>query len=382
MADEDQMNGALHLPKFEDRLWDELAAAHAAEAATRPASGRGPGRTRLLVAAAVLALGAVVGAAAVMAARDDADQVNVAAQGEDEGTSDDAQGVPVEVDEDWEPMIVVVHQENSFGGDDRRWEDEGGAGFRSLQLDDAGEPSYDSAWLDLVEREGGELVVVQRTVDHRNQTWYDDEWAGPTSGEGTDHLTDPVSPRQSHEDAVAAGFAVEDGLEVVDGVELLRVVDAMPGDWCGTNPLGDEVCLDLFVVESEPDSWACPPDGWILPEGATGDGLPSRSQADDGSDGDFVERQPDPEVCVPPEELVLQGAEADPSLGVTWLDPETYRPVLRHGYPGSDAEYTQTFEYLERTEENLALLDPEIPEGYTQIDPADAAGDAEFADEN
>jgi hypothetical protein len=58
----------------------------------------------------------------------------------------------------------------------------------------------------------------------------------------------------------------------------------------------------------------------------------------------------------------------DEILGITLVDPETYRPVRRIGYPGSDAEYVQDFEYLPRTPENLADLEAEVPAGFTLVD--------------
>jgi hypothetical protein len=59
---------------------------------------------------------------------------------------------------------------------------------------------------------------------------------------------------------------------------------------------------------------------------------------------------------------------------VVLVDPDTYRPISLRSYPDSEHEYVQTFEYLPRTEENLALLSPPVPEGFTQVDalPGDA----------
>jgi hypothetical protein len=59
---------------------------------------------------------------------------------------------------------------------------------------------------------------------------------------------------------------------------------------------------------------------------------------------------------------------------VVLVDPDTYRPVSLRSYPGSSAEYVQSFEYLPRTEQNLARLSPPVPDGFTRVDalPGDA----------
>jgi len=51
--------------------------------------------------------------------------------------------------------------------------------------------------------------------------------------------------------------------------------------------------------------------------------------------------------------------------GVLWLDPQTHDYVRRRYSVGSDAEQTMTYEYLARTPENLALLEPQVPPGFT-----------------
>jgi hypothetical protein len=60
---------------------------------------------------------------------------------------------------------------------------------------------------------------------------------------------------------------------------------------------------------------------------------------------------------------------------VVLVDPDTYRPISLRSYPDSDFEYVQTFDYLPRTAQNLALLSPPVPDGFTQVD--SLPGDAE-----
>jgi hypothetical protein len=50
------------------------------------------------------------------------------------------------------------------------------------------------------------------------------------------------------------------------------------------------------------------------------------------------------------------------------VDAETYRPLQVLGYPGTEWEYTQTYAFLERTDEHLALLVPPVPDAYTKVD--------------
>jgi hypothetical protein len=88
-------------------------------------------------------------------------------------------------------------------------------------------------------------------------------------------------------------------------------------------------------------------------------------------------------VLIPDGTEVVDGREllryrAPSYEGVTWADPNTYAPVKVHNYVGSDAEYTQTYQYLPRTQENLALLEPVVPPGFTRVD--QLRGDRESLD--
>jgi hypothetical protein len=51
--------------------------------------------------------------------------------------------------------------------------------------------------------------------------------------------------------------------------------------------------------------------------------------------------------------------------GVVWVDPRTHDFVKQRYSVGSDAEQTTTYEYLARTPDNLAVLEPQVPPGFT-----------------
>lgn len=52
----------------------------------------------------------------------------------------------------------------------------------------------------------------------------------------------------------------------------------------------------------------------------------------------------------------------------TLVDAATYLPYKAFNYQGTDTAYVQTYEYLPRTPENLALLEPAPPAGFTQVE--------------
>ncbi len=65
-------------------------------------------------------------------------------------------------------------------------------------------------------------------------------------------------------------------------------------------------------------------------------------------------------------------AQAPTAREVVLVDPDTYLPVRARGTMETGERFSQTYEYLPRTAENLALLLPPIPEGFTQVDPLGA----------
>jgi hypothetical protein len=58
-------------------------------------------------------------------------------------------------------------------------------------------------------------------------------------------------------------------------------------------------------------------------------------------------------------------AETEAARGVVYVDPATQLPVRTETEPASGGS---TIEYLPRSPENLALLVPPVPAGYTQVD--------------
>ncbi|HET6952712.1 MAG TPA: hypothetical protein VFI47_20190, partial [Acidimicrobiales bacterium] len=165
------------------------------------------------------------------------------------------------------------------------WTDETSDATRILSRDAQGDPLWDVGPLagPTVESpsHSGQRAVnycAREYVDHRD-----------TGGASTDIDVDGL--RQLRDD-IAAGELVEDGTEVVDGRELIRLI---------------------------------------------------RPDADAGVD-----------------------------LVVTLVDPDTYLPVrargtIRHG--GVGETFSQTYEFLPRTPENLLLVSPPIPDGFRQAHP-------------
>jgi len=181
--------------------------------------------------------------------------------------------------------VVHVLQDNTTIGDSEMWTDETTGLARSLSFDDGGAPSYDTGPVTAPLPDSEPDAQLGRTVDHCLGAYTEGESASPpVAGSATRWI----------QNALADGTMVEEGTEVVDGRELIRLHQ---------------------VVEA------------------------------------YGER----------EERVLL------------VDPDTHRPV-RVVYPGTDNEYVQTYEYLERTPENLAVLSPPVPDGFDLVDslPGDA----------
>jgi hypothetical protein len=316
------------LPRFEARVWAALAAEHRArrrdDAFRAPVVGS-PHRRRIPRSLAVGG-GAVAAAAAVFAA--------VVAVRSDGGgnayraTTEEASGGAVApelatriiaaTEEAAETMVVHTLQDNTSYGDDEMWRDETTGGLRMVQHEEDGAPSLDTGPVTAPPAGDGpsSQPIPNRTVDYCFSEYA--EGVQPPLPIGTGSGTEWV------QNALERGWWTEDGTQVVDGRELLRFREMLS------------------------DVNANPPAG---PDG----------------DQETTTTEPQPSVT---------GAEQeDEVLAIALIDPETYRPVMYTGYPGSDAEYAQTYEYLPRTPENLARLVAPVPEGFSLVDELRSDGD-------
>jgi hypothetical protein len=225
------------------------------------------------------------------------------------------------------------------------WTDETTGAFRDLQRDAAGAPSFDSGLATPPAADGSSAPSASaRTVDYCFSEYTEGDPGGLPVGAG--------SATRWIQNYLEWGWLVEDGTQVVDGRELIRLREATAeerqaagnggNDAAALNPAAQQDALDALAedgTESPPTTSA----DAELPPAATDELPPAATD------------------------------EAEPS--VTLVDPETYRPVMTIGYPGSEYEYVQTYDYLPRTPENLAQLSPSVPEGFAQVDELRSDGD-------
>jgi hypothetical protein len=237
--------------------------------------------------------------------------------------------------------IVHVTQDNATYGDGEGWKDEATGHFRSLQRYEDGSPSYDTGAA-TVPREG---LQTTRTVDYCFEQYTE---APETLPVGRGSATPWV--RSGLED----GTLTVEGTEVVDGRELILLREVMPAD---------------RPIETDPDGTPRVEVEETIP--ATTDTVPA----------EIAEMLEEEQARVEDAEIA---AAADEVQAWVLIDPETYRPVIRVGDPSGDefsldgAGYTQTYEYLPRTAENLAQLVVPVPEGFARVD--DLRGDGERND--
>lgn len=331
------------LPRFEDRMWAALAAEHRArrrdDAFGAPvvewrhlgsrhlgSQHLGSRRRRRIPRSLAVGAGAVAAAAAVFAA-----VVAVRPDGGANGyraTTEEASGGAVApelatriiaaTEEAAETMVVHTLQDNTSYGDDEMWRDETTGGVRMLQHEEDGAPSLDTGPVTAPSPGDGpsSQPIPNRTVDYCFSEYA--EGVQPSLSIGAGSGTEWV------QNALEWGWWTEDGTQVVDGRELLRFRE-MLSDVNANPPPGPDG--DQETTTTEPQPW------------------------DTGTRQD------------------------DEVLGIALIDPETYRPVMYTGHPGSEFEYTTTYEYLPRTRENLARLVAPVPEGFSLVSELRSDGD-------
>jgi hypothetical protein len=376
--DDENETDEIALPRFEERLRVRLAEAHddhkavavAAAAASPspslasasaddadglsavvPPAGRERRRARrsLLLGAGALAAAAalVVGVAVLPAGDGDVDGAVV-----DAGSP--PPGIPVPPTSELAPLVIaatqeatatsVVHitQDNASYGDDEGWIDETTGATRWLQYDDDGEPLLD--W----SQKGDDTV----TVDHCFAE-YTEGVAGlpPPAGDATRWV----------QSFLADGLLVEDGTQVVDGRELIRLREVPLSELDRNSPYARRLRERLqAAAEAEAATEAV---GTSVPQAV---GTSDDEEADATLVDPFARRLSEREQAA----AETVGSSDDEELGVTLVDPDSYRPVM---VIAGDHGYTQTYEYLPRTPENLARLEAQVPEGFTRV--PDVRGD-------
>jgi hypothetical protein len=148
------------------------------------------------------------------------------------------------------------------------------------------------------------------------------------------------------------GKLVEDGTEIIDGRELIRLVEVpfdLQPDAGGDRDEPGWTTTTVTTIGPEMDA----PTTTVT----TTDTDPPTTAAETGA--------LDPDTFDYVEHIYL-------------VDAETFRPVRIIGYPGeapdySDAKYLATIEYLPRTPENMALLSTPVPDGLELV--AELRGD-------
>jgi len=366
----DDMRDEVPVPHYEDELWRTLARAHAEQRSDgRPAPGPPAGgpvgppvggalrqrrraRRRLLVGVGSIAAAGLAVAAIVAGGSEPSPDAPDTEAADGPGSADEttpstetpemslaAQITAAEEEASASSLIHSItdnqYDASSTGtpvGDSESWTDEQSGARRDLGYNAAGEPSFDT----------GRAVAPA----------VDDPGPPPLPPDATPF--DPSLPQErlrqvdycfseyreydqtaipGHNEAerigewLAEGELVEDGTEVMNGRELIRLVQ-VPADSSGPNLDGAYIDESGALV--------------TLPPSTTTTSAPL-----------------DPDTFEYVEHIYL-------------VDAETFRPVHVIGYPGeepdhSDAMYIETIEYLPRTPENLANLAAPVPDGFTLV---------------
>jgi hypothetical protein len=308
----------LAMPHFEEQLWAEIRSHHEDGRWARPAPAldRVPaavtGRPtihrraarRSLAAAAALAVIAAAGALSSIGGNGgDGD-------GTGRGTEPEASEAPAASDIETRTIAAidqaladsVVHTTHDFldnadVGDGESWYDEATGAERHVTRTTDG-VLYDLGPAVAPTLDGEpEATATIRTVDHCFSEYDERESAGQPA----------ESEAEMIRDRLAAGTLVAGGTEVVDGRELIRLIEPTP-----EAPADDAARRQRMAGREQP-------------------------------------------ATPPPVDLVY------------YVDPDSYRPVLSRLYPGESAQLTTTYEYIPRTAGSLADLVPAIPDGFTQV---------------
>ena len=196
---------------------------------------------------------------------------------------------------------MVKEQDHVDGVVSRAWLDEATGRRSSLRIDAAGDPEYETAMSLPVTAADGSVSATVFSIDHRQR-----EVVESTSPFFPEELEQGFGEDDALRQQVAAGALREDGTEIVDGRELVRLVP-------------------VEVAAGDPAETGRPP-------------------------------------------------AMDRGTNVHWVEPDTYRPIKRLWYGGTANEATETYTYLPRTPQNLALLEPDIPADYQGVDGHTAPG--------
>lgn len=345
------------LPRFEKELRLRLSEAHRAQGTTTRHPHRRAARRSLWIGTGgIVAAAAAVVVVAVVAREPDSatDRPDVGATAEEPRIEDLATLIIAATEEAESTSVVYVAQDNTSYGDDQSWTDETTGSHRSQQTYENGEPSFDSS-LDAESQE--------RQVDYCFSE-YTERPAGLPAVPG--NATGWV------QSMLERGELVEDGTEVVDGRELIRLVEVLaPAPPAGQVSEGEGPVGTPLPTVTAPDPNDEEAARIVIATAKALEEAKKAAEADAAAEADRAAAAAS--QGVPTTEAGAEAPEAtisdeDEVLSITLVDPESYRPVKHIGYPGSDSEYVQTYEYLPRTPENLAFLTAPVPPGFTRVD--------------
>ncbi|HMG45007.1 MAG TPA: hypothetical protein VK611_26980 [Acidimicrobiales bacterium] len=383
----DEMRDEVPVPHYENALWHTLAKMHAEQGSAATPTPAPPAvaevrlrrRARRLFVAGVgsMAAAAVVLAAIVAIDSDQSPDTEASDDTSPTGAPEMSLAAQITAATDEASTSSLIHtlRDNQYDaddgtpiGDEEVWTDEQTGAMRTLAYGSDGQPSFDTgrAVAPAVDDPGPPPIPPGanpfdpslpqerlRQVDHCFAEYREyDQTAIPGSNEA-----------EQIGEWLAQGSLVEDGTEVIDGRELIRLVQVP----VGLEPRGDDEGAESLpaatttVPLTDPDTDSADTDIESLAD------LVEQSLAGQDPDTDSL----DPDTFEYVEHIYL-------------VDAETYRPVRVIGYPGeapdySDAMYVATIEYLPRTPENMALLSTPVPDGFEQV--AELRGDGERFDE-